>query len=88
MDELSEEDKLTVARARKVQKFLSQPFFMSEVFSGRKGKFVALAESINGFKSLLEGAGDEFPENAFYMQGTLEDAFEEAKRIAAQSTSK
>jgi len=88
MDELSEEDKLTVARARKVQRFLSQPFFMSEVFSGRKGKFVSLAESINGFKALLEGAGDEFPENAFYMQGTLEDAFEEAKRIASQATSK
>jgi ATP synthase F1 beta subunit len=85
MDELSEEDKLTVARARKVQRFLSQPFFMSEVFSGRPGKFVDLKESIDGFKALLEGAGDEYPENSFYMQGKLEEAFAEAKRIAAQS---
>ena len=97
MDELSEEDKLTVARARKVQRFLSQPFFMSEVFSGRKGKFVQLNETIAGFKgislfssfltwkALLEGEGDDYPENAFYMQGNLEEAFEEARRIAAQA---
>jgi ATP synthase F1 beta subunit len=85
MDELSEEDKLTVARARKVQRFLSQPFFMSEVFSGRKGKFVELNETISGFKALLEGEGDDYPENAFYMQGNLAEAFEEAKRIAAQA---
>lgn len=85
MDELSEEDKLTVARARKVQRFLSQPFFMSEVFSGRPGKFVELKESIDGFKALLEGEGDEYPENAFYMVGKLDEAFAEAKRIAAQA---
>ena len=72
MDELSEDDKLTVARARKIQKFLSQPFFMSEIFTGRKGKFVELKDTIEGFSALLEGKGDDYPEAAFYMQGTLE----------------
>lgn len=76
MDDLSEEDKLTVARARKVERFLSQPFFMSEVFSGKPGKLVELSESIEGFGALLEGAGDEFPENSFYMTGSLKEAFE------------
>jgi len=85
MDELSEEDKLTVARARKVQKFLSQPFFMSEVFSGLKGKFVSLADSVAGFKALLEGEGDEYPESAFYMQGSLEESIEEGRRLAASA---
>jgi ATP synthase F1 beta subunit len=72
MDELSEDDKLTVARARKIQKFLSQPVFMSEIFTGRKGKFVELKDTIEGFSALLEGKGDDYPEAAFYMQGTLE----------------
>jgi len=85
MDELSEEDKLTVARARKVQRFLSQPFFMSEVFSGRKGKFVQLSDTIAGFRALLDGDGDDYPEGSFYMVGTLDEAFEEAKRMAAQA---
>jgi len=85
MDELSEEDKLTVARARKVQKFLSQPFFMSEVFSGRAGKFVSLQDSITGFTALLSGEGDEYPEAAFYMQGNLQDCFEEGRRIALET---
>jgi len=67
MDDLSEEDKLTVARARKIERFLSQPFYMSEVFSGKPGKFVEMADTIEGFGTLLEGAGDEFPENSFYM---------------------
>jgi len=88
MDELSEEDKLTVARARKIQKFLSQPFFMSEVFSGRAGKFVSLKDTISGFKALLEGAGDEYPEAAFYMQGTLEESIEEGKRMASEASKK
>jgi len=88
MDELSEEDKVTVARARKVQKFLSQPFFMSEVFSGRKGKFVALPDTIAGFKALLDGVGDDYPEAAFYMTGTLEEAIEEGKRLAAEAIKK
>eukprot|EP01016_Furgasonia_blochmanni_P050960 TRINITY_DN7950_c0_g1_i2.p1 TRINITY_DN7950_c0_g1~~TRINITY_DN7950_c0_g1_i2.p1 ORF type:complete len:532 (-),score=214.26 TRINITY_DN7950_c0_g1_i2:255-1850(-) len=88
MDELSEEDRLTVSRARKVQKFLSQPFFMSEVFSGRKGKFVQLNDTVASFGALLEGEGDDYPEAAFYMQGTLEDAFEEGKRLAAEVAKK
>lgn len=86
MDELSVEDKLTVARARKVQRFLSQPFFMSEAFSGRKGKFVKLEQTIDGFGALLDGEGDEYPENAFYMTGTLEEAIEEGIRQAKQSS--
>lgn len=85
MDDLSEEDKLTVARARKVQRFLSQPFHMSEVFSGKKGLFVDLQDSIDGFGELLAGAGDDYPENAFYMTGNLKLAFEQGKRIAAES---
>jgi ATP synthase F1 beta subunit len=88
MDELSEDDKLTVARARKIQKFLSQPFFMSEIFTGRKGKFVELKDTIEGFSALLEGKGDDYPEAAFYMQGTLEEAFEEGKRLAMQAGKK
>jgi F0F1-type ATP synthase beta subunit len=76
MDDLSEEDKLTVARARKIERFLSQPFFMSEVFSGKPGKLVELSETIEGFGSLLEGGGDEFPENSFYMTGSLKEAYE------------
>lgn len=80
MDELSEEDKMTVSRARKVQKFLSQPFFMSEVFSGMKGQFVELKESIEGFQALLRGEGDDIPENAFYMKGNLEQALDEGRR--------
>merc|ERR1712036_194648 len=74
MDDLSEEDKLTVARARKVQKFLSQPFFMSEIFSGKPGKFVDLGDTVEGFQSLLEGGGDDYPEASFYMTGTIKEA--------------
>lgn len=88
MDELSEEDKLTVSRARKVQRFLSQPFFMSEVFSGKPGKFVPLNETIDGFTSLLQGGGDEYPESAFYMVGNLEEAFERGRKLASESESK
>lgn len=86
MDELSEEDKLTVARARKVQRFLSQPFFMSEVFSGKPGKLVELPETIEGFGSLLEGVGDEYPEGAFYMTGNLKEAFEQGRKMAEITT--
>lgn len=88
MDELSVEDKLTVARARKVQRFLSQPFFMSEVFSGKKGKFVQLKDTVDGFGALLEGAGDDYPEMAFYMTGTLEEAIQEGARLASQNEAK
>jgi ATP synthase F1 beta subunit len=83
MDDLSEEDKLTVARARKIERFLSQPFFMSEVFSGKPGKLVELSESIEGFGALLEGAGDEYPENSFYMTGSLKEAFEQGRKLQA-----
>jgi ATP synthase F1 beta subunit len=85
MDDLSEEDKMTVARARKVQKFLSQPFFMSEIFSGIPGKFVDLADTVEGFGSLLEGAGDDQPEAAFYMTGTIKEAFEKGRMLAARA---
>ena len=81
MDDLSEEDKMTVARARKIEKFLSQPFYMSEVFSGNPGKFVELSESIEGFGELLEGGGDAYPESAFYMAGGLKDAFEQGRKL-------
>ena len=83
MDDLSEEDKLTVARARKVERFLSQPFHMSEVFTGNPGKFVTLDATIDGFSSLLQGAGDEYPENSFYMTGDLNEAFEKGRSLAA-----
>jgi F0F1-type ATP synthase beta subunit len=82
MDELSEEDKLTVARARKIQRFLSQPFFMSEVFSGKPGKLVELSDTLEGFAALLEGQGDEYPEGAFYMTGNLKEAFEQGRKMA------
>merc|ERR1719225_1291937 len=82
MDDLSEEDKLTVARARKVERFLSQPFHMSEVFTGNPGVFVDLQSTIDGFNALLEGAGDEYPENSFYMTGDLTKAFEKGRQLA------
>ena len=85
MDELSAEDKVTVERARKVQKFLSQPFFMSEVFSGQPGKFVKLEESISGFKSLLSGEGDQYNEQSFFMTGTFEEGVEKGKKLAMES---
>jgi len=88
MDELSEEDKQTVSRARKVQKFLSQPFFMSEVFSGTPGKLVPLNESIDGFSAVLSGAGDEYPEAAFYMVGNLDEAFAKGRKLALDSEKK
>ena len=85
MDDLSMEDKLVVTRARKVQKFLSQPFFMSEVFSGKPGKFVKIEDTVSGFGALLEGEGDDYPELAFYMTGTLEEAMEEGVRLAREA---
>lgn len=81
IDELSDEDKMTVARARKIQKFLSQPFFVAEVFTGMKGKYVPIAETVRGFKEILEGKHDNLPEQAFYMVGTIEDAIEKAKTL-------
>jgi len=85
MDELSEEDKLTVARARRIQRFLSQPFTVAEVFTGRKGKFVDLANSISAFKSVIKGEYDHLPENAFYMQGGITDVVENANAMAART---
>src|SRR5262244_2287627 len=83
MDELSEEDKLTVARARKLERFLSQPFHVAEVFTGRPGAFVELADTIKGFQGLCEGKHDHLPEQAFYMVGTIEQAVEKGKKLAA-----
>lgn len=81
MDELSEEDKLTVSRARKVQRFLSQPFFVAEVFTGSPGKYVPLKETIRGFKAIIDGECDHLPEQAFYMVGTIDEAIEKAKTL-------
>jgi len=83
IEELSEEDKLIVARARRIQRFLSQPMFVTEVFTGRKGKYVPVAETVRGFKEILEGAHDGLPEQAFYMVGTIEEAVEAAKSLEA-----
>jgi F-type H+/Na+-transporting ATPase subunit beta len=85
MDELSEEDKMTVARARKIQRFLSQPFHVAEIFTGSPGVLVPVEETIRGFKEILEGKHDDLPEGAFYMIGTIDDAIEKAKRMAAEA---
>ena len=79
IDELSEEDKLTVARARKIQRFLSQPFFVAEQFTGLEGKYVKVADTIKGFKEIVEGKHDDLPEQAFYMVGTIEEVLEQAE---------
>lgn len=81
MEELSEDDKLTVARARKIQRFLSQPFFVAEVFTGSPGKYVPLQETLRGFKEILEGKYDDLPENAFYMVGTIDEAVAKGKEL-------
>ncbi|MBI5322939.1 F0F1 ATP synthase subunit beta [Bradyrhizobium sp.] len=85
MDELSEEDKIAVARARKIERFLSQPFHVAEVFTGSPGKFVELADTIKGFRGLCEGKYDHLPEAAFYMVGTIEEAVEKGKKLAAEA---
>jgi F-type H+-transporting ATPase subunit beta len=85
MDELSEEDKMTVARARKIERFLSQPFHVAEVFTGSPGKLVSLEDTIKGFKGLVDGQYDHLPEAAFYMVGTIEEAVEKAQRLAAEA---
>src|SRR6266566_1327773 len=85
MDELSEEDKLAVSRARKIERFLSQPFFVAEVFTGSPGKLVDLQDTIKGFKGLCEGKYDNMPEAAFYMVGTIEEAVEKGKKLAAEA---
>ena len=81
MEELSDEDKLTVSRARKIQRFLSQPFFVAEVFTGSPGKYVPLSETLRGFREILDGKHDELPEGAFYMVGTIDEAIQKAKEM-------
>ncbi|HEX5777017.1 MAG TPA: F0F1 ATP synthase subunit beta, partial [Caulobacteraceae bacterium] len=85
MDELSEDDKLIVARARKIQRFLSQPFFVAEQFTNQPGKFVELADTIRSFKAICDGEYDHLPEGAFYMVGAIEEAVEKAERMAAEA---
>jgi F-type H+-transporting ATPase subunit beta len=84
VEELSEDDKLTVARARKMQRFLTQPFFVAEVFTGSPGRFVKIEDTVRGFKEILEGKHDDLPEQAFYMVGTIEEAQEKAERLRAE----
>jgi len=81
IDELSEEDKLTVTRARKIQRFLSQPFFVASQFTGVEGKYVSTADTVRGFKEIVEGQHDELPEQAFYMVGGIEEAVEKAEKM-------
>ena len=81
MDELSEEDKLSVSRARKIMRFLSQPFFVAETFTGSPGKYVSLSDTVRGFKAIIEGEYDQLPEQAFYMVGAIEEAAEKAKTL-------
>jgi F-type H+-transporting ATPase subunit beta len=81
IEELSEEDKLIVGRARRIQRFLSQPMFVTEVFTSRAGKYVPVAETVRGFKEILEGEHDDLPEQAFYMVGNIDEAVEAAKRL-------
>ena len=85
MDELSEEDKLTVARARKIQRFLSQPFHVAEVFTGSPGKLVSLEDTIAGFEGIIKGDYDHLPEAAFYMVGTIEEAVEKGKKLSQEA---
>ncbi len=85
MDELSEEDKKVVERARKIEKYLSQPFFVAEIFTGAPGKYVTLEDTIEGFKGILEGKYDDMPENAFYMVGNMQEAIEKAEKMAAKA---
>ena len=81
IDELSEDDKLTVGRARKIQKFLSQPFHVAEQFTGMKGRYVKVAETVKGFREIVEGKHDDIPEQAFYMTGTIEEVLEKAEKL-------
>ena len=84
MEELSDEDKITVYRARKIQRFLSQPFSVAENFTGVKGQFVPVAETVRGFKAILDGEMDEYPENAFFNVGTIEDVKKKAADLAKE----
>ena len=83
MDELSEDDKIAVARARKIERFLSQPFHVAEQFTGFPGRYVPLAETIRGFREIVEGKHDDLPEQAFYMVGSIDEVIEKARKLAA-----
>ena len=83
MDELSEADKLVVSRSRKIQRFLSQPFFVAEQFTGLQGKYVDIKDTVKGFREILDGKHDALPEQAFYLVGTIEDVIEKAKKLQA-----
>ncbi len=83
IEELSDEDKQSVARARKIEKFLSQPMFVAQQFTGLEGKYVKIADNVRGFKEIVEGKHDDLPEQAFYMVGTIEEAREKAEKMAA-----
>jgi F-type H+-transporting ATPase subunit beta len=85
MEELSEEDKITVMRARKIQRFLSQPMFVAEAFTGRPGRYVPVRETVRGFREILEGKWDHLPEQAFYMVGTIEEAAEQGERMLREA---
>ena len=84
MEELSEDDRVTVTRARKLQRFFSQPFFVAEAFTGREGRYVPIRDTVRGFKEILEGQYDDLPEQAFYMVGTIDEAAEAGKQLLAQ----
>lgn len=88
IDELEEDDKITIYRARKIQKFLSQPLFVAEEFSGYKGKYVTVAETVRGFKEIIDGKMDDIPESCFYMKGTIDEVYEEAKKMKEQEEAK
>jgi len=83
MDELSDEDKITVTRARRIQRFLSQPFFVAAEFTGSEGKYVKIEDTVRAFKEICDGKHDDLPEQAFYMVGAIEEAQEKAKKLAA-----
>ena len=85
IEELSEEDKVIVSRARKIQRFLSQPMFVAEAFTGQEGRYVSIQDTIKGFKEILDGKHDALPEQAFYMVGTIEEAIEKAEKLSAAS---
>ncbi|MFQ3612426.1 MAG: F0F1 ATP synthase subunit beta, partial [Cyanobacteriota bacterium] len=85
LDELSEDDKLVVARARRIERFLSQPFFVAEVFTGSPGKYVKLEDTIKGFQRILSGELDSLPEQAFYLVGSIEEAIEKAEKLKSKS---
>ena len=84
MEELNEEDKLTVSRARKVQRFLSQPFFVAQQFTGQEGRYVPLSDTIRGFKEILEGRHDDLPENAVYMGGSIDEAVAKGRKLKGE----